>query len=38
MDNMPHPLSEAQQQRVRELVVLSELARGTLHEYEGAQR
>ena len=38
MDNMPQPLREAQQQRARELVVLSELARGTLREYEGAQR
>jgi hypothetical protein len=38
MDHMPHPLREAQQQRVRELVVLSELAGGTLREYEGAQR
>jgi hypothetical protein len=36
MDNMPHPLSEAQQNRVRELVVLSKLVRGTLREYKGA--
>jgi hypothetical protein len=38
MVNRPHPLSEAQQQRARDLVVLSELARGTLRAYEGAQR
>jgi hypothetical protein len=31
-------LREAQQKRARELVVLSELAQGTLREYDGAQR
>jgi hypothetical protein len=34
----PTHCSEAQRKRVRELVVLSELVRGTLREYESAQR
>jgi hypothetical protein len=38
MEDMPHAWREAQQQRARELVVRSELARGILCEYEGAQR
>ena len=38
MDHRAHPWREAQQMRVRELVVLSELARGTKREYEVVQR
>ena len=38
MGHRPHPFRRAQQNGARELVVLSELARGTLHEYDGAQR
>jgi hypothetical protein len=38
MDTRPHPLREVQQKRARELVVPSELAQGTLREYEGALR
>jgi hypothetical protein len=37
MDHMPHPWREAQQERARALVVLSELARRTQREEEGAQ-